>query len=194
MTKKEALLKAAKELFGEHGYAETTFAMISQRAGVAMGLLAHHYGNKEKLFLAAGMDVLESLLARLRSAIEDSPSGAESVRRFCRAYLDACLDPDDHFLVLIRCSPYSDMKTREDRETMTTKFSEVWTMLEACVSEGMRDGTLEPGDARLATQFVSCSLVGAVRTLSLTPYPAQGLPEEVIDRIALALAPCGCKQ
>ena len=50
MTKKEALLKAAKELFGECGYTETTFKKISERAGVALGLLTHHYGNKEKLF------------------------------------------------------------------------------------------------------------------------------------------------
>ena len=53
MTKKEALLKAAKELFGECGYTETTFKKISERAGVALGLLTHHYGNKEKLFLAS---------------------------------------------------------------------------------------------------------------------------------------------
>ena len=46
MTKKEALLKAAKELFGECGYTETTFKKISERAGVALGLLTHHYGNK----------------------------------------------------------------------------------------------------------------------------------------------------
>ena len=50
LTKKEALLQAAKELFGEYGFAETTFKKISDRAGVALGLLTHHYGNKEKLF------------------------------------------------------------------------------------------------------------------------------------------------
>lgn len=33
--KKEALLQAAKELFGEYGYVETTFKKISERAGVA---------------------------------------------------------------------------------------------------------------------------------------------------------------
>lgn len=53
-SKKEALLQAAKELFGECGYVETTFKKISDRAGVALGLLTHHYGNKEKLFLASG--------------------------------------------------------------------------------------------------------------------------------------------
>ena len=38
-SKKEALLQAAKELFGECGYVETTFKKISDRAGVALGLL-----------------------------------------------------------------------------------------------------------------------------------------------------------
>ena len=32
LTKKEALLQAAKELFGEYGFAETTFKKISDRA------------------------------------------------------------------------------------------------------------------------------------------------------------------
>ena len=41
--KKEALLQAAKELFGECGYVETTFKKISDKAGVALGLLTHHY-------------------------------------------------------------------------------------------------------------------------------------------------------
>ncbi|MDE5879639.1 MAG: TetR/AcrR family transcriptional regulator, partial [Desulfovibrio sp.] len=31
-SKKDALLQAAKELFGEYGYAETTFKKISDRA------------------------------------------------------------------------------------------------------------------------------------------------------------------
>ena len=51
MTKKEALLKAAKELFGECGYTETTFKKISERAGVALGLLTHHYGKRKSFFL-----------------------------------------------------------------------------------------------------------------------------------------------
>ena len=65
-SKKESLLQAAKDLFGECGYVETTFKKISDRAGVALGLLTHHYGNKEKLFLACGLDVLEHFLKRLQ--------------------------------------------------------------------------------------------------------------------------------
>ena len=70
--KKEALLQAAKDLFGECGYVETTFKKISDKAGVALGLLTHHYGNKEKLFLASGLDVLEHFLVKLRTATAEA--------------------------------------------------------------------------------------------------------------------------
>ena len=125
VTKKEALLQAAKELFGEYGFAETTFKKISDRAGVALGLLTHHYGNKEKLFFAAGMDVLEHFLSVLRAATEDAEDGRTGVLCFCRAYLEFSIDPHTNWLVLVRCSPYSDMKASDDREIMLRKFAEV---------------------------------------------------------------------
>ena len=104
--KKEALLQAAKELFGECGYVETTFKKISDRAGVALGLLTHHYGNKEKLFLASGLDVLEHFLVKLRQATADAACGYDAVMHFCKAYLDFSVDKDSNWLVLVRCSPY----------------------------------------------------------------------------------------
>ncbi len=85
MSKKDALLHAAKELFGEYGYVETTFKKISEKAGVALGLLTHHYGNKEKLFLAAGLYVLERFLVVLRAATANGENGYDAVLKFCTA-------------------------------------------------------------------------------------------------------------
>ena len=59
MTKKEALLKAAKELFGECGYTETYVQEDFRTCGSGSRVVDPSLGNKEKLFLAAGMDVLE---------------------------------------------------------------------------------------------------------------------------------------
>ena len=140
--KKEALLQAAKELFGECGYVETTFKKISDRAGVALGLLTHHYGNKEKLFLASGIDVLEHFLARLKEATANANNGFDAVMRFCKAYLDFSIDPSSNWLVLVRCSPYSDMKTKTDREQMDSMFAQVHRELEEQIQRGIRDGSI----------------------------------------------------
>lgn len=192
MTKKDSLLLAAKELFGEHGYNGTTFKLISERAGVALGLLTHHYGNKEKLFLAAGLDVLDALLASLREAVEGATDGMDAVRRFCWAYLSFSIDPEEHFLVLIRCSPYSDVRTREDREVMMERFEDVLDVLKDCVRRGVEDGSIRKLPPNETATAVSCNLVGAVRTRLLTPYSAPSLYDDMLAFIVRSLEPSPC--
>ena len=170
LTKKEALLQAAKELFGEYGFAETTFKKISDRAGVALGLLTHHYGNKEKLFFAAGMDVLENFINVLQQATSEAEDGRTGVLNFCRTYLAFSIDPNTHWLVLVRCSPYSDMKTSEDRDIMLRKFGEVHHLLEIQLKRGLEDGSITALDPTSTAQVITGLMVGANRTRVLTPY------------------------
>ncbi len=187
MTKKERLLLAAKELFGECGYAETTFKKISERAGVALGLLTHHYGNKEKLFLAAGLDVLENFLAVLKTATEQGKNGYEASLFFCKAYLDFSIDPQSNWLVLVRCSPYSDMKTGDDREVMNNKFHEVHAELEKQLQRGIADGSIPPLSVTQTAQVIIALMVGVNRTRVLTPYAPPKLYDEAINFVSRAL-------
>lgn len=187
MTKKEALLQAAKELFGEYGYAETTFKKISERAGVALGLLTHHYGNKEKLFLAAGLDVLDEFLVILRKACAEGNTGYDSVMNFCQTYLEFSVDKDQNFMVLVRCSPYSDMKTKTDRDTMFEKFNQVPRELEYHVRRGIEDGSIKELPAHETAQVITCNLVGAIRTKLLTPYAPPNLYEELLRFVSRSI-------
>jgi len=190
LSRKDALLLAAKELFGQHGYAETTFKKISEKAGVALGLLTHHYGSKENLFLAAGLDVLDSFVRVLRSACKGTPDGRTGVHAYCRAYLDFSIDPDSHWLVLVRCSPFSDMKTSAGHDVMTEKFSEVLTALEEQLERGQRDGSLRPMESAEVAQVILAMMVGANRTRLLTPYGSPGLYAETLDMVDRAVAAC----
>jgi AcrR family transcriptional regulator len=144
-TKKELLLEAAKELFAEYGYTETTFKKISEKAGVALGLLTHHYGNKEKLFLAAGLDVLDDLHRRLQEEMGKASTGLDAVRNYARCYFDFAMDTETNFLVLIRCSPFSDLKASEDRDIMVRTFAVLYDDLESCISRGIADGSIRQG-------------------------------------------------
>ena len=190
MTKKEALLKAAKELFGEYGYAETTFKKISERAGVALGLLTHHDGNKEKLFLAAGLDVLENFLVVLQDACDKGADGREGVLNFCKAYLEFSVDPESNWLVLVRCSPYSDMKTSDDRNLMFQKFNEVHQLLEQQLWRGIEDGSIRELLVRETVQTIMSLVVGVNRTQVLTPYAPPHLYREAIEFVARSITPC----
>lgn len=186
-TKKDALLLAAKELFGEYGYVETTFKKISERAGVALGLLTHHYGNKEKLFMAAALDVLERFLKILRAAGAKGNTGYASVMNFCRAYLDFSVDKNSNWLVLVRCSPYSDMKTKTDRDIMNDAFTQVPRELEFHLRRGIEDGSIRNLNPAETAQVIMSLMVGANRTRVLTPYAAPNLYDEVLAFVARAI-------
>lgn len=186
-TKKDLLLKAAKELFGEHGYSETTFKKISERAGVALGLLTHHFGNKEKLFLAAGLEVVHELVIAIRTNLQGAPNGLEAVRVFAKTYYDFARNPRQDFMVLVRCSPFSDLKTIEDKDVMIKNFSELYDILRECIERGLQDGSIRKLDAHKTSVLVFCNLVGGIRHGLLTPYGDEELFDDVVEFIVYNL-------
>jgi AcrR family transcriptional regulator len=186
-TKKELLLKAAKELFSEHGYSETTFKKISERAGVALGLLTHHFGNKEKLFLTAGLDVVHELVQAIRINLQGVPNGLEAVRVFAKTYFDFARNPRQDFMVLVRCSPFSDLKTVEDKDIMIRNFSELYDILEECVGRGVEDGSIRKVDPHSISVVVFCNLVGGIRHGLLTPYGDERLFDDIVEFVIFSL-------
>jgi AcrR family transcriptional regulator len=50
---REAILRSAREAFGEQGYDKTTIRDVARRAGVDPALVHHYFGSKPDLFTAA---------------------------------------------------------------------------------------------------------------------------------------------
>lgn len=57
------LVAAAAKLFAEHSYEKVTTTEIAKAAGVAYGLIAHHFENKRGLYLAVMRDIADELTA-----------------------------------------------------------------------------------------------------------------------------------
>ncbi len=49
---RRALLEAARQVFTEQGFSQTSIADVVERAGSSVGSLYHHFGGKSELFLA----------------------------------------------------------------------------------------------------------------------------------------------
>ena len=50
LTKKEQIRKAAKKLFKENGYQDTSLRDISREAGVNVSSISYYFGTKEELY------------------------------------------------------------------------------------------------------------------------------------------------
>ena len=89
-----ALMRAARELFTEHGYGGVGTEEIVRRARVTRGALYHHFADKKDLFRAVHEqiegEVMEAIGAEMAAGDAD-PFALLVVGT--HAYLDVCTDP-----------------------------------------------------------------------------------------------------
>jgi AcrR family transcriptional regulator len=105
-----ALLRAARELFAEKGYAGTGTEEIVARARVTRGALYHHFGDKPGLFRAvmeavAG-DLAHRLIAQQLAGTVPVAEGAwDQLRDGIQAFLGACTGSSDFQRIVLIDGP-----------------------------------------------------------------------------------------
>jgi AcrR family transcriptional regulator len=108
--RRQLLIDTARKLFAQRPYHQVTTSEIAKKAGVAYGLIAHHFENKRGLYLAvmneiaveiaavqltpppAGASLIDQLRHALRNHISYIDSYAQSFVALVRGQLGA--DPD----------------------------------------------------------------------------------------------------
>lgn len=178
VSKRDEILAAAQALFAEYGYAGTTMRMIAEKAGVAFGLVSHYFGNKEKLFLVSGHEMIDAMLTGIRRDMDRAGTGLEAVDIFVTSYLAFTLAHRETFPTLIRCSPFSDDNPHLDRKKIGRKFEELIREIEINLERGIADGTIVDAPVNDTAHMIYAAIVGAVRTVFLTPFGNPALYDE----------------
>jgi len=87
-----ALVVAARDLFGERGYAATSIDEVASRAGVTKGAFYHHFGGKADLFQEVYEQVKREVSDQVVSVFNE-PDHWKAVIGGCQLMIDAQLDP-----------------------------------------------------------------------------------------------------
>lgn len=181
---REMLEEAACELFLEQGYAATSVADITRRAGVSRATFFNYIPAKSDLLWTSVDDALAALVAEL----EDDGAGTDAVAETRAALLRvaARLEPGTVVLVLANAEP---MGVAEELE-------------ESAARRQVRAGRLLAGHLRrrgmeeLAAEVVGAAqagaLLAALRAWSRMPVPRAPL-EDVLARAldVLTVRPAG---
>jgi AcrR family transcriptional regulator len=111
------LIEAAGALFKERPYDEVTTTEIARRAGVAYGLIAHHFTNKRGLYLATINTIAEQV-----HALHDVPLAGDTLAAQLRDALTRHVtyieDHAEGFIALMRGGSGSDPEVRALIEDM----------------------------------------------------------------------------
>ena len=100
--RRQLIVDAARKLFASRPYDQVTTSEIAKNAGVAYGLIAHHFENKRGLYLAVMNEIAVEIAAVQLNPPPEGASLIDQLRHALRnhiAYIDTY---SDSFVALLR--------------------------------------------------------------------------------------------
>jgi len=94
------LIAAARQAFGERGYAEASMDDFTAAAGLTRGALYHHFGDKKGLLQAVIAEIDAEMAARLSVISASAKTRWQGFVDECTAYLEMALEPEIRRIVL----------------------------------------------------------------------------------------------
>ena len=100
---REALISAARQLWGERGYAEVGTPEIAGAAGVTRGAMYHQFADKAALFRDVVEAVEHDVMARMATMVASSgaTTPADAIRAAVDAWLEVSSEPEVRQLILL---------------------------------------------------------------------------------------------
>jgi len=96
--RRQAIIKAATEVFVRHGYLGATTDEVAARASVSKQTLYKHFADKQHLFAEVILDttvqVVEGLSAAVASTLDDAHDVRQALRALADGFLSGLLQPD----------------------------------------------------------------------------------------------------
>jgi len=100
---RDALIAAARRLWGERGYAEVGTPEIATAAGVTRGAMYHQFADKAALFRDVAEAVEQDVMARMATMVASSgaTTPADAIRAAVDAWLEVSSEPEVRQLILL---------------------------------------------------------------------------------------------
>jgi AcrR family transcriptional regulator len=97
---RQALIDASRRLFGEQGYAQTSLDGIAQTANLTKGAIYHHFKNKEAIFEAVVIQLMEGMVQIIVNGVTEIDDPIQRTITAIDLSLDVCLTPEYQRIVL----------------------------------------------------------------------------------------------
>jgi len=140
---RELLLNAACQLFGEHGVAATTFAMIAQRAGLTPAMLHYYFTDREALIDAVVDERLAILIASVWDPVHPAAGAGETIRGIVERLL-AGIEANPWVPSTWMREVLNDGGLLRSRVVRHLPFKKVRVVAKA-IARGQRNGSIHPG-------------------------------------------------
>jgi AcrR family transcriptional regulator len=176
---RQAILDAAREVFGELGYETATVRDIIRRTGLAAGTFYNYYRSKEEVFAALADDGARRFGPILKAIRAQSSGFEEFVRRAIGAYFDFLADEHRNW-VARRPAGEPHLHVQGETPEMAAVFAEVRDAMQHAIAG--RQGPAADPDYMAAACIAIAREVGD-KMLERRPVDTAGAAEFAVAMI-----------
>ncbi len=188
--RREAIIRAAIDLFAKKGFHATSTAEVARLAGVSEGIVFYHFQTKEGILVHLLTSVLEDYIRDMARTVREAASGLEAVERYIDFHFRQLKANAKLLLLVVRDFPSSlaTGKTPQARH-VRAQAAAMHALVVECLRRGHQDGSVRPCPLEETAQILRGLLTGATRMKLLGLARDQELAEEVKAFCRRALLP-----
>jgi TetR/AcrR family transcriptional regulator len=165
VSRKDAILEAARTEFADFGYSGARIERIAASAAANKQLIFHYFGSKDGLYAAAAAATFRSApLPR-----QDAPSPTESLRRFVAEIASWFAATPGAALLAAECMPGRPVPEGAER-TVSEWLRQAADGIKSAIDDGQRKGYFRDD---VDAQYVAALVVGSAVGHALLRPPAQ---------------------
>jgi AcrR family transcriptional regulator len=117
------ILDAARDEFGERGFAECSIVAITQRAGVALGTFYTYFDSKESVFQALVRDMSAQVRDHVAPAFKDATDALYAERRALESFLQFARKHRDVYRIIDEAEFVEPRAYREHYQTTADRIA-----------------------------------------------------------------------
>lgn len=179
---RDAVLDAARSLFVERGFTDTSVQDIARRANVSKGAVYHHFSDKQAIFTQLFRDSLSGGLTTVANAIADVTDPWERVERALHSYLTVYTDDKEARALLQQV-----VGVLGEERTCALDNEFALPMIRALLTELDNAGDLKPVPLDTTARLIFDVLGGAAKSLAAadaTSSSAQEMEDVILHMLA----------
>lgn len=135
------ILRVARDVFLDRGYAGASMDEVAERTGVAKGTIYLHFATKDDLLVELWREAVHELLDRLVASLDEPGTSVEKLARSLALFGDFS---NCHINLVLAATPAVKVLVRE-RLRDEWPVSQVIGRLAELVREGQAEGAITPG-------------------------------------------------
>lgn len=175
MQKKQALIKAAANLFADQGFNGTTTFQIAKEAQVTEPLIYYHFKGKDELYTHILKSTFDEYFSRLKGLEKKTTTHFEKIENLIDLHFQIVKElPTEVRLILSTCP--AKLKDSDGICVRSIERQRNWNVayLTDCIDNGIKDGEFRKVPVKETVHVLTALINGLVRQMA---YGVDDMPE-----------------